>query len=333
MSRRSATAFPAPPGRLHTQRSSASTMADRKAGEVKVTRYIPARQLFGEPRVFRREQLQSRSVGLQGRWSTEDNNRSWTLGFGFAGDRIDGTNSGAPAVVDQHRRTRIPGRCHPGVHPQRHRAAHHHAQPGAGVLRQLPRTSFVEPAPRYTRDAWIALLRWTVRVEPIDASLRASWRFHDDVLACAATPWAWTGCSPGALDAHARPALLHPKRGALPRRAGAHPAGRLRRHRDAAQGAGFARRDFGRPAPRRLGRHSAVAPGRLRLHARDSADVKVEQYRQSAALRPGRGAPGLDRLLGAMGAARRHAQVLSPPWPPGSPAVETSRRWPALAPC
>jgi hypothetical protein len=124
----------------------------------------------------------SRALGLDARWSTDDNNRTWTVGYGTSSDTIDSSYSGgaSAAAINQHKRT--------------------HEFMG-GVTQVLTPTDIVQfnltrgvgsgyyndPYKSYDqrpnqRDTWIALARWNHYLEKFDASLRTSYRYYSDTF-------------------------------------------------------------------------------------------------------------------------------------------------------
>lgn len=169
--------------RAHTQKSSASHMSDeRKAGDVKITRYLARAAVSASVAYSTEHDYTSRALGLDARWSTDDNNRTWTVGYGTASDTIDSSYSGgaSAAAINQHKRT--------------------HEFMG-GVTQVLTPTDIVQfnltrgvgsgyyndPYKSYDqrpnqRDTWIALARWNHYLEKFDASLRTSYRYYSDTF-------------------------------------------------------------------------------------------------------------------------------------------------------
>lgn len=89
--------------RYHAAISSASRMQDRRqASDVKITRYEGRTTLsFGAAGSCEHD-FQSRAVSAEGRWSSEDNNRSWHAGLGYTRDRISSSDD---PDLDAARRT------------------------------------------------------------------------------------------------------------------------------------------------------------------------------------------------------------------------------------
>ncbi|KQU64435.1 MULTISPECIES: DUF3570 domain-containing protein [unclassified Rhizobacter] len=93
--------------RYHSNVSGASTMDDeRKAGDVKVTRYFQRASLSLGGAYSTEHDYLSRAFSLAGTWSSDDNNTTWNAGFGHAGDKIDPTDGGYDGnVADERKRT------------------------------------------------------------------------------------------------------------------------------------------------------------------------------------------------------------------------------------
>ena len=92
--------------RMHTNRSGASVMSDeRKAGDVKVTRYFSRAAVSASMALSDEHDYTSTAFGLQGRWSSEDNNRTWTLGAGLSRDKIDNQYSGVNTAINERKNT------------------------------------------------------------------------------------------------------------------------------------------------------------------------------------------------------------------------------------
>lgn len=162
--------------RYHTAVTGASRMSDhRHAGDVKVTRYDDRRSLSLAVAASDENDFRSRAVALQGTWSSDDNNRSWTLGLGYTKDRVGSTNN---PQLDEPRRT---------------------VELAASITQALSRVDLVQAGltladgkgwytdPYKALDArpsarrqTIATLRWNHHVEAADITLRSSYRWYDD---------------------------------------------------------------------------------------------------------------------------------------------------------
>jgi hypothetical protein len=167
--------------RMHSSSSvltGASRMSDeRKAGDVKVTRYFQRAAVSVGTSYSKEQDYKSKGLSVDGRFSSDDNNRTWSVGLGAADDVIDTTYSGGN-VVNKPKRT---------------------LEFAAGVTQVLTtkdivqvnlthsrgRGYFTDPYKFYdkrpdSRQSTAALLRWNHYVEPFDASLRSSYRYYQD---------------------------------------------------------------------------------------------------------------------------------------------------------
>ncbi len=166
---------------LHTERSGASQMHDyRKAADLKVTRYLSRAAVSASVSYSTEHDYISRAIGVEGRWSTADNNRTWTIGYGLSRDRIDNTSNGTNTAIDQHKRT-------------------HEFM--AGVTQVLTASDIIQlnltrsigtgyyDDPYKTldlrpdrRNAWIGLARLNHYVSQFDAALRGNYRYYTDTF-------------------------------------------------------------------------------------------------------------------------------------------------------
>ena len=93
--------------RYHSSVSGASTMDDeRKAGDLKVTRYFQRASLSLGGAYSTEHDYLSRAFSVAGTLSSDDNNTTWNAGFGHAGDKIDPTAGGETGTIrDERKRT------------------------------------------------------------------------------------------------------------------------------------------------------------------------------------------------------------------------------------
>jgi len=167
--------------RMHTDRSGASHMSDyRKASDLKVTRYFSRAAVSASVAYSDEHDYTSRALGLDARWSTDDNNRTWTLGLGSSNDRIDNQSNGVNTAINQHKRTQeLMAGVTQVLTPTDIAQLNLTRSVGAGYYND-PYKSF-DQRPNQ-RNAWIGLLRWNHYVEPIDTSLRSSYRYYSDTF-------------------------------------------------------------------------------------------------------------------------------------------------------
>jgi len=165
--------------RMHTQRSGASVMNDHRiAGDVKVTRYLARAAISGSVAYSDEHDYTSRAIGVDGRWASDDNNRTWTLGYGASNDRIDNTASGVNTAVNQHKQTReLMGGVTQVLTPGDIAQANLTRSVGHGYYND-PYKSF-DDRPN-ERNTWIGLVRWNHLLDSFGAALRTSYRYHND---------------------------------------------------------------------------------------------------------------------------------------------------------
>jgi len=162
--------------------SNASKMQDyRKAADVKVTRYFSRAAVSASLAYSDEHDYTSRAFGLDGRWSTEDNNRTWTLGYGRSLDKIDSTfRPNQMAAQNEHKRTyEIMGGVTQVLTPSDIAQFNLTRSIGVGYFNDPYKQSDSRPK---ERNNWIALFRWNHHVESFDASIKSSYRYYTDTF-------------------------------------------------------------------------------------------------------------------------------------------------------
>ncbi|MBI5259534.1 MAG: DUF3570 domain-containing protein [Burkholderiales bacterium] len=162
--------------RYHSAVSGASQMRDeRRAGDLKVTRYLDRGSWTLGAAGSTEHDFRSRAMSFEATFSSEDNNRSVNLGLGLTRDRIGSTDD--PSLHEQ-RRTR---------------------ELSAGLTQVLSRLDLVQatvtladgqghfsdPYKRLdqrpaSRHSAAVLLRWNHHVEAVRGTLRGSYRHYRD---------------------------------------------------------------------------------------------------------------------------------------------------------
>ncbi len=167
--------------RMHTFRSGATPyMSDqRRAADVRVTRYLARGAVTLGTAYSTENDYTSRAFSLGVRWSSDDNNRTWSLGLATSGDVIDTTRSGG-AVSDQHRRTNelLAGLTQVLTMDDIVQLTLTRTQ-GRGYFSD-PYKDF-DQRPDF-RNANAAVIRWNHNVDRFDASLRTSYRYYRDTF-------------------------------------------------------------------------------------------------------------------------------------------------------
>ena len=164
----------------HTQTSGASQMSDeRKAGDLKITRYMARSAVSASVAYSTEHDYVSRALGLDARWSSDDNNRTWTVGYGNASDTIDNSISGG-TTINQHKRTQeLMAGVTQVLTPSDIAQVNLTRSVGKGYYNDPYKTLDQRPD---QRDAWIGLARWNHYVSHFDASVRTSYRYYTDTF-------------------------------------------------------------------------------------------------------------------------------------------------------
>jgi hypothetical protein len=282
--------------RLHTSRSGATPyMSDhRSATDLRVTRYFSRAAVSVSVAGSDENDYRSRAQGVEGRWSSEDNNRTWSLALGHADDVIDTRHSGGN-VADQRRKTL---ELRAGVTQVLGVAdiAQLH------VTRSQGRGYFNDPYKDFDqrpdqRNANIALLRWNHDIDRLDATVRSSYRYYNDSFGVRShtvgVEWVqskgtWT-ITPGLRYYNQSAASFYFD----PRPDATGQANALLTRRYGNTLSGFYSAD---PRLSAFGAVTASIKLAWAMDAESVIDVKLEAYRQGASLKPGGGSPYLDPL-------------------------------------
>lgn len=279
--------------RMHTARSSASVMGDeRTAGDVKVTRYFSRAALSASLALSDEHDYQSTAVGLQGRWSTEDNNRTWTAGFGFSRDKIDNQSNGVNTAINQRKNTQeFMAGVTQVLTPLDIVQFNLTRGTGSGYFNDPYKNFDSRPD---SRNAWIALARWNHHLSNLDTTLRSSYRYYSDTfgvnshtteLELVKPVGLWT-FTPG-LRYYSQSAARFYFDPVLDSQGAYNEAATFQR---AVAISGD------RSADQRLAAFGAITLSMKVAYAFTPAttgDIKLDLYRQSASLRMGGGSPGL----------------------------------------
>jgi len=166
--------------RYHSNVSGASTMDDeRKAGDLKVTRYFQRASLSLGGAYSTEHDYLSRAFSLAGTWSSDDNNTTWNAGFGHAGDKIDPTGGGYDGnVADERKRTNdfIVGVTQAVTGDDLVQANLTHSR-STGYLNDPYKALDARPS---ERRQTALLLRWNHHFTGDGSTLRSSWRAYND---------------------------------------------------------------------------------------------------------------------------------------------------------
>jgi len=166
--------------RWHTQTTGASRMSDyRNAGDFRVTRFFPRAAVSASVAYSNEHDYTSSAIGLDARWSTEDNNRTWTVGYGSSSDRIDNTYSGGDVVNQRKRTHEFMAGVTQVLTPSDIAQFNLTRSFGEGYYNDPYKTLDTRPN---SRNTWIALARWNHHVESFDASVHSSYRYYNDTF-------------------------------------------------------------------------------------------------------------------------------------------------------
>lgn len=280
----------------HTQMSGASQMSDeRRAGDVKITRYLARAAVSASLAYSDEHDYTSRALGLDARWSSDDNNRTWTVGYGTSRDTIDNSYSGGTTAINQHKRTHeFMGGLTQVLTPTDIAQFNVTRSTGEGYYDDPYKTLDKRPN---QRDAWIALARWNHYLGQFDASLRSSYRYYSDTFGVQSHTagvewvqpsgrWTWTPgvryYSQSAANFYLDPIL----------------DAQGQYDQTAVFARAFSRLGSDQSTDQRLAAFGAVTLSMKVSYAFTPdtvVDVKFETYRQTAALHlGGTGSPGLD---------------------------------------
>ncbi len=165
--------------RMHSFESGATpSMEDyRKATDVKLTRYFDRASVAVGLAHSTEHDYVSRALSVDARFSSADNNTTWSLGYGATRDRIDTTFSDG-GVEDQSRRTDewsmgVTQVLTPDDVVQ------------VNISRSLGRGYFDDPYKDFDarpdfRNSSVVLVRWNHHLDTLDTSLRSSYRAYAD---------------------------------------------------------------------------------------------------------------------------------------------------------
>ncbi|MBI5279827.1 MAG: DUF3570 domain-containing protein [Burkholderiales bacterium] len=281
--------------RIHTFKSSASVMADhRDASDVKVTRYFRRGALAVGAAYSDENDYLSRSVSVDGRWASEDNNTTFNGGMAATSDRIDTSTTGGNAFDERKRVREYIFGVTQVLTPDDVAQVQYTRSIGSGYYTD-PYKDF-DDRPR-ARRSHILLARWNHHIESRDATVRASWRWYSDSFGIRSHTLGAEWVQPAGAWTF-KPALRYYTQGAAWFYFDPVPA--LPGQSESLQTRLFG----GSISGYKSADHRLAAYGALTLSfkvawaysAQSSVDLKLEHYHQSTGLRGSGGSPGLDRM-------------------------------------
>jgi Protein of unknown function (DUF3570) len=159
--------------------SSASVMSDeRKAGDVKVTRYFERSSYSVGLAHSTEHDYVSTALSLGGSWSSDDNNTTWNAGVAGTYDKINPTNGGQALVSNQRKKT---AELIVGVT----QALSSTDLVQLNLSHSLGRGYFSDPYKNFDerpreRSQTALLARWNHYLESDRSTLRGSYRYYND---------------------------------------------------------------------------------------------------------------------------------------------------------
>lgn len=163
--------------RYHSAISGATPrMSDlRHAGDVKVTRYLE-RSSYGLGLTHSQEHdYESTALSLDTSFSSEDNNRSWNLGLGFASDKISSTNDAS--LHERKHTTELMAGVTQAVTSSDLVQLNLTFNAGRGYFSDPYKEPDIRPR---KRDQSILLTRWNHHFHALGSTLRSSYRYYQD---------------------------------------------------------------------------------------------------------------------------------------------------------
>ena len=148
---------------------------ERRAGDVKVTRYEDRASYSVGLSQSKENDYDSTAVSFDASFSSEDNNRSWNIGVGYAADKIGSTNDAS--LHERKRTTELLLGVTQALTSNDLLQVNLSFNSGRGFYSDPYKEPDIRPR---QRDQAIVLARWNHHLESMGASLRSSYRFYHD---------------------------------------------------------------------------------------------------------------------------------------------------------
>jgi len=262
----------------------------RRAGDVKVTRYFERSSWSLGLSKSKENDYDSRAVSLGATFSSDDNNRTWNVGVGYASDKIGSTND--PTLDKSKRTTELMVGVTQALTPNDLVQVNLSFNIGRGYYSDPYKEPDIRPD---RRDQRILLTRWNHYFTGPSATLRSSYRYYSDTFGIKAHTFGAEWVQPIASRFTLTPSLRYYTQSAA--------SFYFDPVYDPDVGAPYPPGYFTNPPKyvspdQRLSAFGAVTVGLklgVQLDTDWSADLKVEQYEQRSNWRlGGSGSPGLD---------------------------------------
>lgn len=165
--------------RYHSAISGATRKMEdkRRAGDVKVTRYFERSSWSVGLSRSKENDYDSRAVSLGATFSSEDNNRTWNVGVGYASDKIGKT--GDPTLDERKRTTELMVGVTQALTPNDLVQVNLSFNIGRGYYSDPYKDPDIRPK---RRDQRILLTRWNHYFNGPGATLRSSYRYYNDTF-------------------------------------------------------------------------------------------------------------------------------------------------------
>ena len=148
---------------------------ERRAGDVKVTRYEDRASYSVGLSQSKENDYNSTAVSFDASFSSEDNNRSWNIGVGYAADKIGSTNDAS--LHERKRTTELMLGVTQALTSNDLLQVNLSFNSGRGYYSDPYKEPDIRPR---QRDQAIVLARWNHHLESMGATLRSSYRFYHD---------------------------------------------------------------------------------------------------------------------------------------------------------
>ncbi len=148
---------------------------ERRAGDVKVTRYEDRASYSVGLSKSKENDYDSTAVSFDASFSSEDNNRSWNIGVGYAADKIGSTNDAS--LHERKRTTELMLGVTQALTANDLLQVNLSFNSGRGYYSDPYKEPDIRPG---KRNQAIVLARWNHHFASLDATLRSSYRFYHD---------------------------------------------------------------------------------------------------------------------------------------------------------
>jgi hypothetical protein len=151
----------------------------RTAGDITVTKYFGGRTAVSLRGAYSKEDdYESKAFGLTLRHATQDQNTTFTIGFGQSNDEVSPT-TGPQFTEEEKTKDFIVGLTQVLTPEDVGQVNLYYAQQRGYLTDPYKAFWGIDIRPR-SRDQWAALFRWNHFFEGLDATLRSSYRYYGD---------------------------------------------------------------------------------------------------------------------------------------------------------